>query len=359
MHSAQAEDAYILTLDDYHVIETKQIHESLDYLLDHLPPQLHVVIASREAPLLSLPRRRGQGVLTEIQTADLRFTGEEATAFLAGVTGLDLSAQDVAVLQERTEGWPVGLQMAALSLQGREDFVAAFAGDDRYVGDYLLEEVLQRQPPHLQSFLLQTSILERLNGSLCDAVVGEMRDSQAILERLDSSNLFIVPLDNRRHWYRYHRLFADLLHSRLEKEVGAQGLVALHKRASACYESQGLIDDAIRHAIASTDWQRAATLIERLGLAVLGWGVGGFMNVFYNGPLSALFQATIQPEIQGRVFAVQQSLVSIGWPLSLAVAGPVADLVGLSAWYVAGGLVAVLAGLFALSRPTIVNLEQA
>jgi LuxR family maltose regulon positive regulatory protein len=262
----------VLALDDYHVIHNAQVHESLNYLLDHLPPQLHVVIASRQAPPLGLPRRRGRGALTELRAADLRFSDEEAALFLGDVAGL--TAQDVAALQERAEGWPVGLQMAALSLEGREDkqaFVAAFAGDDRYVSDYLLEEVLQRQPPQVQSFLLQTSILEQLNGPLCDAVcqgTGQ-NEGQAILNELERANLFIAPLDDQRHSYRYQRLFAGLLRSRLQAQVGVEGLVALHLRASACYQEQGLLDGAISHALKAADWQRAAALIEDHGLSAI------------------------------------------------------------------------------------------
>ncbi|MDY7076899.1 MAG: LuxR C-terminal-related transcriptional regulator [Chloroflexota bacterium] len=274
-----------LVLDDCHVIEEDTIHRSLGFLLDHLPPQLHVVAITRADPPLSLPRRRGRAEMSEIRAADLSFTRDEATAFLNTCMSLALSPNDVASLEERTEGWIVGLQMAALSLQGRSDkrdFVEAFAGDDRHVGDYLVEEVLQRQSEHIQDFLLRTSILERLCGSLCDAVLcrgAEERErgkelypasphlnssasGQEILEHLDRARLFLVPLDSRREWYRYHHLFADLLRSRLQRSGGA-GEAALHLRASGWYEREGLVSEAVSHALASGDEQYAADLVAR------------------------------------------------------------------------------------------------
>jgi len=256
-----------LVLDDYHVIESKPIHHSLDFLLEHLPPQLHLILATRADPPLRLSRLRGRQELTEIRTADLCFRTEEAVEFLNNCMNLDLSGEDVARLEERTEGWIVGLQMAALSLQGQADkhgFVAALAGDDRYIGDYLVEEVLRHQPPRIKNFLLQTSLLDRLCGSLCDAVAeGKEGEGQSILEHLERANLFIVPLDNRRHWYRYHHLFADLLLKRLRQSVGAKGLALLHLRASEWYEREGLIAEAVSHALAAPDLERAAALIEQ------------------------------------------------------------------------------------------------
>jgi len=265
----------LLVLDDYHVIEDKVIHDSLNFLLDYLPPQMHVVITTRADLPLSLARRRGRAELNEIRAADLRFTVAEAAEFLNTHMGLNLSVEDIASLENRTEGWIVGLQMAALSMQGMEDkhrFVASFAGDDRYVVDYLVEEVLQLQPPHVQTFLLQTSILEQLCGPLCDAVVKETGDgrsdettlcSQTILEYLESSNLFTIPLDNQRHWYRYHHLFADLLRHRLERSASAQGIASLHLRASEWFEGEGSISEAVSYALASCDQGYAAELIER------------------------------------------------------------------------------------------------
>jgi LuxR family maltose regulon positive regulatory protein len=273
----------ILVLDDYHVIETKAIHDSLDFLLDHLPPQLRLVITTRADPPFSLSRRRGRSELVEVRMAHLRFTSEEAAEFLNACMGLDISAEDVAVLDNRVEGWIVGLQMAALAMKApllqegdassRHEFVLAFAGDDRHVADYLMEEVLQRQPAHLQTFLLQTSILERLCGPLCDAVTGR-EDGQDTLAALEQSNLFIVPLDNRRQWYRYHALFADLLRWRLRQSSPArkgegEGIEALHLRASCWYERESFIAEAVSHALAASDFERTADLIEEHVLAAL------------------------------------------------------------------------------------------
>jgi len=265
--AAHRDVSFVLALDDYHVIGDEQIHSSLDFLLDRAPPGLHLVITSRAEPALSLSRRRARSELVEIRAADLRFTIQETADFLNACMGLALSAGDVAALEGRTEGWIVGLQMAALSLQGqtppdRHGFVTAFAGDDRYVADYLIEEVLQRQPPHIRSFLLRTSVLERLSGPLCDAVTGR-EGSQAILNELEQANLFVVPLDHRRQWVRYHHLFADLLCQRLRESEGAQALTSLHGRASAWYEGQGFIAEAMSHALAASDYERAATLLER------------------------------------------------------------------------------------------------
>ncbi len=210
----------VLVLDDYHVIDAREVHDGMAFLIDHLPPQLHVVIVTRADPALPLARLRGSGELVEIRAADLRFTPEEAAAYLNEAMGLDLGASDVAALEARTEGWIAALQLAALSMQGRGDvagFIASFAGDDRYIVDYLAEEVLQRQPDYVRSFLLQTSILDRLSGPLCDAVTGQA-GGKAMLEALDRGNLFLVPLDDRRQWYRYHHLFADVLRARLLDE---------------------------------------------------------------------------------------------------------------------------------------------
>ena len=203
----------VLVLDDYHVIDARDIHDGMAFLLDHLPPRMHLVIASRADPPLPLARLRARGELVEIRAADLRFTPDEAAAYLNEVMGLQLTARDVAALEGRTEGWIAALQLAALSMQGRDDvagFIAGFAGDDRYIVDYLVEEVLQRQPERVRSFLLQTSILDRLSGPLCDAVTGQ-DGGKAMLEALDRGNLFVVPLDDRRRWYRYHHLFADVV----------------------------------------------------------------------------------------------------------------------------------------------------
>ncbi len=256
----------VLVLDDYHVIDASDVQDEMAFLLDHLPPGLHVVIASRADPALPLARWRARGELVEIRAAELRFTPDEAAAYLNEIMGLRLTARDVAALEGRTEGWIAALQLAALSMQGRDDvagFIAGFAGDDRYVVDYLAEEVLQRQPDRVQAFLLQTSILGRLSGPLCDAVTGQS-GGKAMLEALDRANLFLVPLDDRRQWYRYHHLFADMLQARLLDEQPGQ-VPDLHRRASAWYQENGEPSVAIGHALAAGDFERAADLV---GLAI-------------------------------------------------------------------------------------------
>jgi LuxR family maltose regulon positive regulatory protein len=254
----------VLVLDDYHEVDTPEVQSGVAFLLEHLPPQLHLVITTRADPALPLGRLRGRGELVEIRAAELRFTPDEAAAYLNEVMGLHLDARDVAALETRTEGWIAALQLAALSMQGREDvagFIAGFAGDDRYIVDYLVEEVLRRQPGHVRSFLLQTSILDRLTAPLCDAVTGQA-GGKAALEALDRGNLFLVPLDDRRRWYRYHQLFADVLRAHLLDEH-PDGVLELHRRASDWYEQNGERSEAIRHALAAADHPRAADLIER------------------------------------------------------------------------------------------------
>jgi LuxR family transcriptional regulator, maltose regulon positive regulatory protein len=256
-------DGVVLVLDDYHVIDARDIHEGMAFILEHLPPQFHLVIAGRADPALPLSRLRGRGELVEIRAADLRFTPDEAATYLNGVMGLVLRAEDVAALEGRTEGWIAALQLAALSLQGRDDaagFIAGFAGDDRYIVDYLVEEVLQRQPQNVRSFLLNTSILSRLSGSLCDAVTGQ-DGGKAMLDALDRGNLFLVQLDDRRQWYRYQHLFGDVLRAHLLDEQPDR-VHELHLRASAWYERNGERSEAIRHALAGRDFTRAADLVE-------------------------------------------------------------------------------------------------
>jgi LuxR family transcriptional regulator, maltose regulon positive regulatory protein len=253
----------VLVLDDYHVIDSPEVHEGVAYLLDHMPPQLHLVIAGRADPVLQLARLRARGELVEVRAADLRFTTEEAVAYLNGVMGLRLAARDVAALEGRTEGWIAALQLAALSMQGRDDvagFIAGFAGDTRYVVDYLVEEVLQRQADPVQRFLLQTSILDQLSGPLCDAVTG-LAGGKATLEALERGNLFLIPLDDRRRWYRYHHLFADVLRARLVDEQPDR-VPELHRRASDWFERNGERAVAIDHALAAEDFARAADLVE-------------------------------------------------------------------------------------------------
>ncbi len=257
-------EAFALVLDDYHVVEAPPIHRALTFLLEHLPPQMHLIIATRSDPPLPLARLRARGQLTELRAAELRFRAAEAGAFLEEVMGLHLPPQDVVTLQSRTEGWIAGLQLAALSLQGRPDvsgFLPAFTGSHRFVLDYLSEEVLSRQPALVQTFLLQTSILSRLSGSLCEAVTG-LEESQAMLGALDRANLFVAALDDEREWYRYHHLFADLLRSRLHQTMPAL-VPELHRRASTWYEHHDLISEAVHHARLSPDLERTIRLIEQ------------------------------------------------------------------------------------------------
>ncbi|HSL27552.1 MAG TPA: LuxR C-terminal-related transcriptional regulator [Anaerolineales bacterium] len=256
--------SFLLVLDDYHVIESRAVDEALSFLVEHLPAQMHLVITTREDPALPLPRLRARRHLVELRAADLRFTPSEAAEFLDRVTELPLSAEEVAALEERTEGWIAGLQLAALSMRGHQDvsgFIRAFAGDNRYIVDYLMEEVLQRQPEPIRDFLLQTSILDRLSGPLCDAVTGQ-ENSRARLEALQRGNFFLIPLDDTGHWYRYHHLFADVLRMHLMAEQ-PERVPVLHRRASEWYEQNGLAAEAIRHALSGEDFERAADLIER------------------------------------------------------------------------------------------------
>lgn len=254
---------FILVLDDYHVIETPAVHQQLSFLLDHLSPHMHLVISTRADPPLQLARLRARDQLIELRESDLRFTRAEAVQFLNETMSLSLTSEQIAALETHTEGWIAGLQLAALSLRGREDlsgFVRAFTGSHRFVFDYLTDEVFARQTEIIQSFLIQTSILERLNASLCNALTGHA-DSQAMLEELERSNLFLTALDDERRWYRYHQLFADVLRHRLA-EKSPTALVDLHLRASEWFESEGLVTEAVNHALAAHDWERAAWLIE-------------------------------------------------------------------------------------------------
>jgi LuxR family maltose regulon positive regulatory protein len=257
-------DEAVLLLDDYHLVQAPPVHASLGFLIEHLPPQLRLVVTSRADPPLPQARLRARGQLTELRERDLRFTPEEAAALLRTAVGPDLPGAAVAALVDRTEGWAAGLQLAALSLQGRTDtaaFVQGFSGSHRYVLDYLTEEVLDRQPQQLRAFLLATSVLERLYGPLCDAVTGRA-DSQQLLEQAERANLFLIPLDEVRGWWRYHQLFADLLRARLAQEQPDR-VPELHTSAAAWSEQHGLVDDAVRHALAADELAWAARLIER------------------------------------------------------------------------------------------------
>ncbi len=278
-------EAFILVLDDYHVIETKAIDQALNFFIDHLPPLMQLVVTSRIDPNLSLARLRANGQLNELRTADLRFTSAEAAEFLQQIGDLHLTEAEVAALDQRTEGWIAGLQMAVLSLRQREpasvaQFIAAFSGSHRYIMDYLIDEVLQQQPATVQTFLLYTSILDRLCGSLCDAVLGDLQvdretqaplaacQSQMILEQLERANLFLTPLDDHHYWYRYHPLFAELLRHRLNQLYPTQ-IVSLHQRASAWYDQAGLTGQAVQHALAAQVFCQAAALVEQVAPALI------------------------------------------------------------------------------------------
>jgi LuxR family transcriptional regulator, maltose regulon positive regulatory protein len=277
-----------LVLDDYHVITAPAIHDALAWLIEYLPPQLHLVIISRADPALPLARLRARGAVTELHASDLRFTPDEIATFLNEVMGLALTADDLAALEARTEGWIAGLQLAALAMRDHQDrsgFIRTFTGSNRYIVDYLAAEVFTRQPAHIQNFLLQTAILDRMCSPLCDAVLGvEEHDStpkpqlptansqaysQILLEVLERANLFVVPLDDQREWYRYHHLFAELLRHRLVSGASAETVASLHRRASAWYERQGLVAEAVQHALTAADEARVSDLIEQHGLRII------------------------------------------------------------------------------------------
>jgi LuxR family maltose regulon positive regulatory protein len=291
--------SFVLVLDDYHLVTAQPIHDAIAFLLDHSPDNVHLAIATRADPPLPVARLRGRGQLTELRLPDLRFAPQEAAEFLNRVMGLELTAADVAALESRTEGWIAGLQMAAVALRAAvpmqgdaASFVQDFTGDNRFILDYLIEEVLQHQPDRVQTFLLQTSILDRLCGPLCDAVLGISESAnkvrkaadqpagdlpirrpddlsgQEMLAYLERANLFVVPLDNRREWYRYHRLFADLLRSRLQR-AHPDLVPVLHRRASTWHEQSGLVSGAIDHALAAGALERAADLVEQNSEATL------------------------------------------------------------------------------------------
>ncbi len=299
-------DDVVLVLDDYHVIEARDVQQGMVFLLDNLPPHVHLVIAGRADPELPLARLRARGDLVEIRAADLRFTPDESAAYLNGSMGLALTSRNVEALESRTEGWIAALQLAALSLEGRDDldgFISGFAGDDRYIVDYLTEEVLQRQPEDVHHFLLETSILDRLSGPLCDMVTGR-GDGKARLAALDRGNLFLVPLDDRRRWYRYHHLFAEVLQAHLLDEQ-PDDVADLHRRASAWFEQHDEPSEAIRHALAAGDYERAASLME---LA-----------------LPALRRSRREPVIRGWLTALPEEVVRVRPVLRLGFVGALAS----------------------------------
>jgi LuxR family transcriptional regulator, maltose regulon positive regulatory protein len=278
-----------IVLDDYHVIYSGPVHEATSFLLEHLPGNAHLVISGRADPPLPLAKLRARDQVTEIRAAELRFTIEEATAFLKGVMGLTLSAADVAALEEVTEGWIAALQLAALSMRDREDvsgFVETFSGSNRHVLDFLAEEVLERQPEGVREFLLKTSVLERMHATLCDTLTGR-NDGQQMLERLEHDNLFVIALDDERRWYRYHHLFADFLRSRLQRGQ-PERMRELHRRAAEWYEQNGWTSEAVRHALAAQEHDRAADLVEQVARKM--WNRGEVMTLL--GWLEALPEET-------------------------------------------------------------------
>jgi len=323
-------DNFVLVLDDYHVIDSKavdastSVDEALTFLLEHLPPQMHLVIATREDPSLPLSRLRARGQLTELRAADLRFAPAEAAEFLNQLMGLNLSAEDIASLETRTEGWIAGLQLAALSMQGHPDaasFIQSFTGSHHFVLDYLVEEVLGQQPESVQTFLLRTSILDRMCGPLCDAVLlGPTVPGQATLEYLQRANLFIVPLDNERRWYRYHHLFAELLRQRLQQSTSSgdekSGVADYHIRASVWYEDNDLMIEAFQHATAANDIERAERLIaggrmplhfRSVATTILNWLEALPTSVMDDRPWLWVRSATTAL-ISGQVIGVEEKL---------------------------------------------------
>jgi LuxR family maltose regulon positive regulatory protein len=354
---------FVLVLDDYHVIESQQddastsVDDALTFLLDHLPPQLHLVIVSRIDPSIPLSRLRAGNQMTEMREDDLRFSLDEINTFLDKVMGLDLSSDNVAALETRTEGWIAGLQLAALSMHGLRrsdeitDFINRFTGSDRFIQDYLADEVLQQRPKGTEDFLLKTSILSRMCGPLCDAVrfasveeitVADQKNSQAILEELEAANLFIVPLDNERRWYRFHHLFAELLRQRLGQQ-GPERVAELHVRASAWYEKNDLEIEAFHHATEANDVERAERLIEGAGLplhfrggaaAVLNWLESLPKTVLDARPslwvthASALIFAGKSSSIEKKLQAAEAALAAQAAPERTELDGKAQDLVG-------------------------------
>jgi LuxR family transcriptional regulator, maltose regulon positive regulatory protein len=349
----------VLVLDDYHLIDAPPVHASLGFLLEHLPASLRLVLASRADPPLPLARLRASGQLAELREADLRFTTEEAAELLRTAVRPDLPEMAVAVLEDRTEGWVAGLQLAALSLQGHADpagLVVSFSGTHRFVLDYLTEEVLARQPEPLREFLLQTSVLARLCGPLCEAVTGRA-DSQQLLEQVERANLFLVPLDEVRGWWRYHHLFADLLRARLQQERPEQ-VAGLHQAAAGWCQEHGLVDDAIGHALAAGDTVRAAKLIERYFDDVLRRSEGATLRRWLQGlpgelvrsrPRLCLAQAA-GALVGGRVDEVEGWLAAAERALAATVDEPYEPSVGRAASLLANAPAMLAAGRAGLAR---------
>jgi LuxR family maltose regulon positive regulatory protein len=294
------ERTVVLVLDDYHIIQTPSIHAGLQFLLDHLPYNLHLIISTRIDPPWPLARFRARNQLIEIRVQDLRFRVEEAAEFLNQTMGLNLVDEEVAALEERTEGWIAGLQLAALSMQGRDDvsaFVKAFTGSHLYIAEYLVEEVLQRQPDDIREFLLETSILKRMNAGLCEAVTG-CQDGQAILQSLKHTNTFLVSLDNEGHWFRYHHLFADLLQARLQKAFPKNEIAALHLRAAAWYRQNGSMVEAVQHIFSAGDYEKAAVLVDQVGQTMIFTDQHNLLNSW----LDVLPNEIIQSHLRLRIY---------------------------------------------------------
>jgi LuxR family maltose regulon positive regulatory protein len=308
---------FILILDDYHFIDSQPVHDALNFIIDHMPPHMHMVITGRIDPPLHLSRLRVNGLLNEIRAAELRFKLDEATTFLDQMSGLKISQADIQALEDRTEGWIAGLQLAAISMRGHENisgFVQAFKGSHRFVIDYLVEEVLSQQSDSTRDFLLKTSILERMNAALCNAVV-DRQDSQEVLEQLEKDNLFVVPLDLERNWYRYHHLFAEFLHQRLNEKQDSE-VSDLHLRASRWHQQNDFITNALRHALAANDFQLAVNLIEINGMKRIMEGevktVYQWLNDIPNehlesNPLLSIYQAWVL-FLSGQLIAAEHSL---------------------------------------------------
>jgi LuxR family transcriptional regulator, maltose regulon positive regulatory protein len=331
----------VLVLDDFHLIENSEICDGLAFLLEHRPSQLHLVIATRADPDLPLARLRARGQLVEIRATDLRFTREECAAYLNDMMGLELTGSDIAALEDRTEGWIAALQLAALSMQGRDDrpaFIAGFAGHDRYIVDYLVQEVLHQQSQDVRDFLLHTCILDRLNAPLCDAVTGR-HEAKAMLIALEHDNLFVVPLDDHRQSYRYHHLFADVLHAHLLDEQ-PDVVAELHRRASEWYDRNGDPLDAVRHALTGEDLGRAADLMEqaipglrrsrreavmRSWLDVLPEGLLRSRPVLHMGLVGALAASGEFTDIEGRLQDIERCLADA--PINAGEAPQTSELV--------------------------------
>lgn len=307
----------VVVLDDYHLIDSTPVDDTLTFLLDYQPPQMHLVIVTRSDPDLPLARLRAHGQLTELRAADLRFTSAETAAFLNKVMDLNLSAGDIAALESRTEGWIAGLQLTAISMKGRDDaatFIESFTGSHHFIVEYLLEDVLNQQPQRVQEFLLRTAILKRLNGALCDALTG-LENGHSILENLVRDNLFIMRLDEQRHWYRYHQFFADVLRERLHYTRPDEEIM-LHLRASNWYEQNGFTDEAIEHALHAADHERTADLLEEHIEALWGQGehskLQRWLNALpeafmYSKPIVSIFQARYQCN-SGQLDAAERTL---------------------------------------------------